>query len=389
MPLNDKIRPTRRTRYQQGSVRIRGGQWIGEWRGEPDPETGKRAHYSKVLGPRVKFRTRRQARQALEPFLAPQPEPAPAVVTLREYVEARFLPRRLQQWSANTTVSQISVIKLNVLPQLGAFPIDKIHRFDVETHLIGRRDSGLGWRSVMGVKNTLNAIMEEALYEEPPLINRNPCKKARLPSMAKPRRARALTEEEIIGLFGATEGRTRLVFRLSILAGLRPGELRAVKREDVIPGGLVVDEAVTRRRKLKEPKSRKTRVQPIPLSLERELKDWLDKSVAPEPDALLFPASDGKPMSTWPLYEIEKEARRLSGIPGLTFRMCRTTFGTLLQGDIKDVQQLMGHASPLITMEHYRRGIPEHQRQAVADLDHRLQRKGLRVVGGKMAVEGP
>ena len=43
--------------------------------------------------------------------------------------------------------------------------------------------------------------------------------------------------------------------------------------------------------------------------------------------------------------EMRDEARTAANIPDLTFRMCRTTFATLFEGDIKDAQEMVGHHS--------------------------------------------
>jgi integrase len=56
----------------------------------------------------------------------------------------------------------------------------------------------------------------------------------------------------------------------------------------------------------------------------------------------------------------------------LTFRQCRTTYGTLFPGDVKDLQTVMGHHSAAFTLNTYRKALPDRTAAATEDLDARL-----------------
>jgi integrase len=66
-------------------------------------------------------------------------------------------------------------------------------------------------------------------------------------------------------------------------------------------------------------------------------------------------------------------ARKAAQIPDLTFRMCRTTFATLFEGDIRDAQAMLGHHSPAFTLKVYRKPVTARQQSAVEELDRRLK----------------
>ena len=66
-------------------------------------------------------------------------------------------------------------------------------------------------------------------------------------------------------------------------------------------------------------------------------------------------------------------ARPVAKIPDLTFRMCRTTFATLFEGDIRDAQEILGHHSPGFTLAVYRKPIAARQQGAVDAMDQRLR----------------
>ena len=70
---------------------------------------------------------------------------------------------------------------------------------------------------------------------------------------------------------------------------------------------------------------------------------------------------------------IVERARTAAQIPDLTFRMCRTTFATLFEGDIRDAQAILGHHSPAFPLPVYRKPISARSQTAVEDLDRRLK----------------
>lgn len=360
------------TRYQTGSVRVRGGKWIGEWRGEPD-ETGKRPRLSRVLGPKSAFHSKTQARDYLRRTWINRPQVPAGNITLRTYIEEVYLPHMARRWAISTYSAVRSVLAVQVIPALGARDLKAITRRDAETFLFNLRDAGHATGYVKRIRDALSQVFEAAMDEEPePLIGRNPLRHLGVPlDMRPPKETRALSEQEA-GQVYAIPGRVGLIFRILLVCGLRNGELAGLKREDVLPGGLVVNESRTRGRRLKCPKNRRTRVQPLPPALEAELKNWLAREVAPAAGAPVFSGADDGTMSYHATDRLMGEARELSGIPDLTMKMCRTTFGTLLEGDAKDIEDLMGHRGRTVTTKHYRRAIPERQFEAVADLERRL-----------------
>jgi integrase len=67
--------------------------------------------------------------------------------------------------------------------------------------------------------------------------------------------------------------------------------------------------------------------------------------------------------------------RNAAAIPKLTFRRCRTTFGTLYEGDAKDRQAILGHHSEQFTQAVYQKAIPARQQASVEELESRLAGK--------------
>jgi hypothetical protein len=109
--------------------------------------------------------------------------------------------------------------------------------------------------------------------------------------------------------------------------------------------------------------------------LKAELQSWLQDRPA-EPDTPIFPEPRSGPISHEGYgRDILARARKASKIADLNFRMCRTTFATQYNGDLKDAQEILGHHSAAFTLERYRKPLPERAAAASEDLDARLSAK--------------
>ena len=119
-------------------------------------------------------------------------------------------------------------------------------------------------------------------------------------------------------------------WRILILTGARIGEMLPLEQPDIVPDGLRIDEAMVNG-KLKLPKRNKIRTAALPESLRAELAEWL----AGHTHRLLFPSPSGKVYhrSSDDIQAIVTRGRAI--ISDLTFRMCRTTFASLFEGDTK------------------------------------------------------
>jgi hypothetical protein len=113
----------------------------------------------------------------------------------------------------------------------------------------------------------------------------------------------------------------------------------------------------------------KTRLAALPESLRGELEEWLTG----HNHWLLFPSPLGKvyQRSREEIESILHRGREI--IPDLDFRMCRTTFASLFQGDEADRTSIMGHVSPAFTLKVYRKPIMERRQNSVEDMDRRLR----------------
>jgi integrase len=143
---------------------------------------------------------------------------------------------------------------------------------------------------------------------------------------------------------------------LATFAGLRLGELRALRRQHLDLDGLMV-QVVEQYQELADgslvlgpPKTDAgRRTVSLPAALGREFGDHLDRFVADESDALVFANRNGTPLRRATFYTAWAHALRAAGIEGLHFHDLRHTGNTLAAttgASTKELMARMGHASP-------------------------------------------
>src|SRR5262249_30306499 len=159
-----------------------------------------------------------------------------------------------------------SVMQNHVLPSFGKTAIGEISKFDLQVHLNSLAQNYS--KSVVGkVRTWVKAVLAEAV--EQGYIEQNPAQKLKMPTAAEPC-TRFLTKAEIARLLCGLEGRDRLIVRLFIVCGFRPGEL-FVLRWRVIDDGVSirVEEAIARGEKGRKIGEPKTRASKKPVALPR------------------------------------------------------------------------------------------------------------------------
>jgi len=352
-------------------------KWRGQWfvyRTKDGEE--KRIPRSKVLG-LISTMTKGEAQAELDKLIQRETSQTPtpdAAITLAQLITDVYLPIKMQRWSANARASMMGSINRYVLPQLGAIPLAELNKVRIEKHLLGLAGMKLGYDSIDRVRVILRAALEEALEND--YIDKNPARKAQMPCVARTPDQRVLDEDQVRKLFGAAHGRDYMVFRLLLLCGLRPGEVFTLRRNDFGPWGLRIDESWDRTpSRSKTTKTGRQRIVPLPVIVRAELEQWIAGCVGLEPEALLFPNRRHRIGCHPSEQNIVKRAREKTGIKELTFRICRRTFATLFRGDVKDIQAILGHTTPMMTLEHYRQPIPERQQAAVDELADRLKER--------------
>jgi len=373
--LKAKGRSMPRQKYQRPEVHLRGKRkkvWKGEWKEYYIDADGKQAYHHRSERWPQKTHTKADAQAKLDAKLNQMQQGGPkrdGTMSLSTFWNMVYVPIKLKRWGKNTREQNMCLWKHYIEPVLGSLKLVDIKRVDVEMMLVKAVETVQGDGTLKAIRSRLTTAMNYAMDND--FIPKNPCRKAELPTHRPEKETRAMEAEEVRRLWDRTEGTDYLIWRTLLLTGVRISELLALERTDLLPdGSLRIDESALDR-KASTTKNRKTRIAPLPASLREEL----GACVASHQHRLIFPHPDGK-MARYDdghMQEMRDRARAAAEIPDLTFRMCRTTFATLFDGDIRDAQAILGHHSPAFTLQVYRKPISARQQKAVDELDSKLK----------------
>lgn len=313
--------------------------------------------------------------------------------TLAEYARVVLKRRttRAKPLKSTTVDNYQKLLRLAILPTLGAMPLDAITPAVINQWYDGLPAAN---RSQNGsAYNLLASIMSDAEKEE--LIERTPC---RLKGAGKPKPERvpeALTMDELGAYFAAVPERRRPLVVLAVLCGLRSGEVRGLRRQDLdLTTGVVrVRQAVsrvygdshTRQWLVTTPKTRAgVRDVAIPAVGVAYLRDWLTSQPVRGRDALLFPASDGvTPLNDSVVREAHKKGAAAVGRPSLTVHDLRRTAVTLasqMGATVRESMTMLGHTTATVAMA-YQVPTAERDKERADRLDAALSSAGVKLVG--------
>jgi integrase len=224
----------------------------------------------------------------------------------------------------------------------------------------------------------IRAVFNFAIEDE--LLEHNPALRLDMPPTRKESQ-RFLTPDEYIRLLTVAGQRDRLILRLFLVDGLRPGELFALRVNDIQTGELHIDQTVVDY-KLKDGAKTEGSIASVPLSadLEAALRIYIRESNITD---LLFPNTVGGPISPDNyLARVVKKLGVLANIDVFTdkhgqvnsrlnHQVLRRTTGTHFQkhGKVKDTQALLRHANPTTTLKHYQKVLEESVVRGVESWD--------------------
>jgi integrase len=272
----------------------------------------------------------------------------------------------------------------HILPHIGEMRMDHISVAAIEKLRDELRAATYAARTINAIIRIISAVFESAIRRDD--VARNPVDRVERSFMAarelKPGVEResdddAISPDAILSpdeirlmLKHATPGLYQTLFTTAALTGARAGELFALRWNDVeLPkegnSQIQINKTVSwarlkgqeMRPRYFPPKTRAgTRSVPISAELAAALRVWKLKC-APTPDGLVFPAADGRPLrrsnvlryGLWAALDRAKLRR-------VNIHSLRHSFASaLIMGGaaVSEVQSLLGHASPAITLRIY------------------------------------
>jgi len=239
---------------------------------------------------------------------------------------------------ANTLCRFESALAVHLLPFFGAIDIDQIDRRQCEafrsTLFISQQ---LAPRTINGIIAILRLILRRAIQDGAMTVP-DPTAGMR-PLFAPPRRVDCYTSAELGRLLDATPVRWRAVIALAGLAGLRQGEIFALRHDNVDLGSRVVHvrrslqrshHLLTLDQRMGPPKSpAASRDVPMRAQLASILSAHFAEHWRQNPHDLAFPGRQGRPLYPANVYRrVYQPAIAAAGLRSLSFHDLRVTFIT-------------------------------------------------------------
>lgn len=366
----------RRKRFQKGSLQARKhGRhrvWVAFWW-----EDGSRR--SRVLGLCSKI-SKGEAEAAMAAILQPINEgtarvPRP-VYTFGQFVENVYLPHGRRGWKESTAGTSEQIIQKHLLPEFGNDLLHTIRRDQLQDFL-DRKAAELSYSVVAHLRWFLNGIFKLALSDA--LVPGNPAAELRIPKRCQPGRAmRPLTEEEVHTYLEAFGLREKLIARLAIFEGMRPGEILALRWKSVADGIIRVEQRVYKR-VFNTPKNGKTREGAMSDGTLQLLNEWAELAQDPSPDGFVFPSEKvTTPISLDNLWRRNmRPALEAIGMEWATFQVLRKTNASLSKKagvDPKVASDQRGHGLG-VSLEVYTSSDLEQKRAALRALEAAVRQK--------------
>jgi len=288
----------------------------------------------------------------LEPKKAEKPEP-----TFAEYRKT-WLEQAPAHRKQSTIDYYLDYHKRYILPRFGTLRLTEITKARVLSMISELKDQGLAKNTVRLAVASLRTVLSMAVEDE--LIPKNPALASSLGKRAitgkAKREPRSMEPEEAEAfLRAAAETLYHALFFIALRAGLREGEILALRWEDIDFRKNLIH--VARRwyhNQFDLPKGNRTRY----VDMSQQLRAVLQfaQTVRSNSD-LLFPGPGGQPIgassftANW-----FKPTLKKAGLNGFTIHDLRHTFGSLLLdagAPLAYVSEQMGHADTVITAQIY------------------------------------
>jgi len=346
------------------------GKWCGQITIGTNPKTGKPKRKT-FYGNTRKEVARKMTELKHKLFTGTYIEPSN--MPLKEWLN-RWIEGRKASLAFNTYDTYKRLIRNHINPEIGDIKLKDLNAREIQDLLNYKyedgqinREGGLSERTVKYIYTTLHAALDKAVTDK--MITFNPCKGIDLPrDDSEDEGLHTWTQKEVNRfLYKAKDYSYYILYFLALNTGMRQGELLGLQWEDIDFDNklLEVRRQLDRRGKFKKLKT-KSGKRTIPLTDEviktlkshkiKQSENKLALGEAYNDYDLVGCIENGKPIHWRNLYRQFKLIIKKAGVPDIRFHDLRHTFATLfLQagGNIKTLQQILGHSSITITIDTY------------------------------------
>ena len=285
--------------------------------------------------------------------------------TIRNHSGDRFKPSTIRNYG--------DALRLRVLDELGALRLEEIAKQDLQVFADRLLERGSSASTIRVTLAALRVIYSRAVDRGH--VSINPTAGLKLPK-ARGRRDRIADPVEAEALLAALPERDRALWATAMFAGLRLGELRALRWEDVdlAAGVLRVKRSWDPKEGEIETKSRKPRRVPISKRLgDPAVPGYLvaHRIKASDPDGLVF-GTGARPFAPSSVRQRAVKAWARAGLRPIMLHEARHTYASMCIAagiNAKALSTHMGHASISITYDRYGHLMPGNEAEAAGLLD--------------------
>ena len=211
-----------RRRFQKGSLRKHRGVWVARWR-----QGGKRK--AQTLG-RISHLTKAEAQSKLAAIVAPinnKHEEPSEQKSFGDFVRQVYLPFYRRKWKRSTLMTNEDRQEHHLTSEFDARSLGSFNRDELQS-VLDRKGQTLSFSVVDHLRWDLKQIFDMAVAEG--YLQRSPAALLFTPRECKRAMARVMTVEDVRQMFRVLLGvRERLIAKLALLAGMRPGEIFGLK----------------------------------------------------------------------------------------------------------------------------------------------------------------
>jgi integrase len=284
-----------------------------------------------------------------------------------------ILARNRQPYKPSALRGYRRALQQRVLPELGHLKLSAVDHVTLQD-FADRLARTLDASTVRNTLSPVQALMRRAVKRG--VIAVNPAVGLELQA-PQGRRDRVASPTEAAALLAALADGDRALWGSALYGGLRRGELRALRWDDIdLDANVIrvarswddVDGAI-------EPKSRAgLRTVPIPSALRGLLVEHRLRRGGHGED-LVFGHSDGRPFEPSSVRRRALTAWKRAQLDAIGLHECRHTFASLMIAagvNAKALSTYMGHSSVTITFDRYGHLMPGNEEQAAGLLDDYL-----------------
>jgi integrase len=302
---------------------------------------------------------------------------APAHTTVAEAAEelvagmmsGRVRTRSGDPYKPSAIRSYEAALRDHVVPRLGRTRLGDVQHRDVQRIADDLLAEGRDPSTIRNALMPVRVIFRRAIEDGDVAVN--PCSHLRLPAV-RGRRERIASPEEAERLLASLPARDRPIWATALYAGLRRGELMALRWDDVdLANGVIrVERAYDEKARVElEPKSRAGR-RTVPIV--GALRDILSEHKASQPQAEKLVFGGKAPFQPSNLWRRAQRAWKRAELQPIGLHEARHTFASLLIAagvNAKAITTYMGHASIQTTYDLYGKLMPGSEAEAAALVD--------------------